>query len=79
MTDEERKKLVKTRISRRMKSRLYELDMTQKRLAEETGITRETINSYITGRCMMTAENVVRIAEGLQCSADYLLGLNDKV
>lgn len=68
----------KTNISRRMKVRLFELDMTIRELSEKSGVPAPSIGSYVAMRNMMSADALAAIAEGLECSADWLLGISEK-
>ncbi len=51
--------------------------MTRRELAKEAGIDPSLISRYEHGDRSPTAENIVRIAQALKVSADYLLGLTD--
>ncbi len=68
----------KTNISRRMKVRLFELDMTIRELSRKSGVPAPSIGAYVAMRNMMSADALAAIAEGLECSADWLLGRTDK-
>lgn len=72
------KKDVKTELSRRMKVRMFELGMTERTLAKKTGVSDRSISNYVTRKNTMKADALVAIAEGLECSADWLLGLENK-
>ncbi len=69
---------VKTAISRGMKVRMFELDMTEKELAKRSGVPNRSISNYVTRKSTMKADALAAIAEALGVSADWLLGLEDK-
>lgn len=65
-------------------------DITQVRLSTAINVSQETISAYESGKSMPSAETLVRIADFLNTSTDYLLGrisndssliqiMNDKV
>ena len=56
-------------LKRKMKDRF----MTQKILADRSGITTVSINGYINGRTMPTARNIQRLADALECSVSELI------
>ena len=54
---------------------LKERKITQTQLAKETGLNRETVNQFVLGR-MPKTETLMKIADYLNVSTDYLLGRN---
>ena len=48
--------------------------MTQQDLADATGITKRTIKNYETGARNMTVPNLIKIADALNVTTDFLLG-----
>lgn len=50
-----------------------ELKLTQKQLAEQTGLTEAGISRYISGQRLPRIDILLRIAETLNCTLDYLL------
>lgn len=54
---------------------LKERKITQTQLAKETGLNRETVNQFVLGR-MPKTETLLKIADYLNVSTDYLLGRN---
>lgn len=72
------KKDVKTELSRRMKVRMFELGMTEQTLAKKTGVSDRSISNYITRKNTMKADALAAIAEALECSSDWMLGLANK-
>ena len=52
-------------------------NMTQTRLAKQIGLKLATLNSYMTGRTKFPPEVIGQIAQVLNTSTDYLLGLAD--
>lgn len=68
------KKLVGLRISQRLKK----LNITQSELEERTGISRKQISLIINNKIdIPKADTIMRIAQALEVSTDYLFGLND--
>ncbi len=74
-----------TRIYERRKQRRW----TQEKLAEESGLTPQTISTAELGKKALRPENIIKICDALEISADYLLsgrvakgditGISDKV
>ena len=56
-----------------------QLELTQSQLAEKTGITEVTISRYVSSERVPKATEIVKIATALNCSCDYLLGLQDEL
>lgn len=50
-----------------------EQKLSQKQLAEMTGLTEAGISRYISGQRLPRLDILLRIAEALHCSLDYLL------
>lgn len=46
-------------------------------LSASSGVTAATISRYLNGLRMPTVENVILLADSLNVSVDYLLGLHD--
>lgn len=49
---------------------------TKKELSEKTGISYQTIIKYCNGKKEPTLEDLCTLCSVLDCSADYLLGMN---
>ncbi len=63
----------------RLKQLREEKNMTQVRLAIELGVSQETINGYEIGKAVPPADMLVKLANVLDTSVDYILGrTNDK-
>jgi DNA-binding Xre family transcriptional regulator len=54
----------------RLRRLMYRQGITQKELAEETGISEITISNYITGKRTPSFYNVDKISKALKCSID---------
>lgn len=63
------------RLKRAIKLRGY----TQEKLAEKCGITEVTLSRYVRGGREPRAGAIRKIAETLNVSTDWLLGLSDKM
>lgn len=53
---------------------LQESETTAYELSKKTGISQGLISDYKNGKKTPTAENLIKIADYLNCSIDYLLG-----
>lgn len=60
-------------MGRRIFSRRKELYLTQEELAEQAGVTPQTISSAELGKKALRPENIIRISAALNISTDYLL------
>ena len=56
---------------------LQEKRITAYRIAKETGISQGLMNEYKSGKKSPNIQNLVKIADYLDCSIDYLLGRTD--
>lgn len=63
---------------KRLTMLLEEKNMTQSELAEKAHTTNATISRYITGEREPKVENVIAIANCLDTSVDYLLGVTEE-
>ncbi len=62
----------------RLSQLIQEKNITQRELANKTGMTECTISRYCSGERTPHADNLRRIAKALDVSSDYLLGLSDE-
>lgn len=60
-------------MGKRISARRKELRLTQEELAEKAGLTSQTISTVETGTKALRPENIARLCEALDTSADYLL------
>lgn len=51
--------------------------ITPYRLAKETGISQGLMNEYKNGKRQPNLQNIIKIADYLDCSVDYLVGRTD--
>ena len=58
----------------RLREVLGLFSVSQYRLEKETGISGSVVYGWLTGRAEPTVESLVRLAEYLGCSVDFLLG-----
>ena len=56
---------------------IQERQLTPYRIAKETGISLGLMGEYKRGLKVPTVDNLVKIANYLDCSIDYLLGRTD--
>ena len=54
------------------KIKILENDTSQKELAEEFGVSKQTFNGWITGRITPSLNTALRIAKRLNCKVDDL-------
>lgn len=52
-------------------------NITAYKIAKDTGISQGLMGEYKKGIKLPTIQNLVKIADYLQCSVDYLLGRTD--
>lgn len=65
-------------ISERLKALRENIGISQKRLADEIGITQASVNRYETDKTTPTAETMLWYAERFDVSLDYIFGRTDK-
>lgn len=63
--------------AQRLLTTIKEKGLTQKYVAQQVGAKEQTISQYAKGKVLPNAEMIYQIANCLQVSADYLLGLSD--
>lgn len=56
---------------------LQSRNITAYKLSKDTGITQGMISYWKNGERMPSAENLIILADYLDCSVDYLLGRTD--
>lgn len=67
-------------LQKRMKERRKQLNLTLADMANQLGITDATLNRYESGSIKtIKYDMIVKIAEILQCSPQYLMGWTDNV
>ena len=65
---------IQQRLAERLRLAIKEADMTQKALADATGIQRNQINSYSTGKAIPTRKRLMQMAKVLKVSELWLMG-----
>ena len=75
MTEQELMQLFAKRIRRR----IVALHIDQRELARRAGITEVTISRYIKCQRKPTFDNVVRIAQALECRPGDLIDIDDNL
>ena len=61
----------------RLKELKDEHNLTQKQIADFTGLTETSISNYLKGKSEPSIKSFVAIADYFKCSTDYLFGLNN--
>lgn len=69
---------VKSFLSSRLQAARKRLDLSQSQLAEEAGLQQSAIAQFERGHRVPSVGNLRRLAVALDCTADYLLGLDDE-
>ncbi len=64
---------------RRLCDLMQRNNITQQTLADEVGVTRQSISFYCNGKVSPDMETIVKIARYFGVSSDYLLGLTEMV
>lgn len=64
-------------IGHRIKQRRQSLKWTQDELADRAGIAQKNVSRYERNQAEPGAYSIIKLAEALEVSADYLLGLTD--
>lgn len=64
-------------LGRRIRELRREAEMSQKDLAEKTGIKQNTVAQYENGIAKPSLEVLVKMANVFQVTTDYLLGVTD--
>lgn len=68
---------MESNMANRISNLLTQKGMTQKELAQKSGITESAISHYIKGDRVPRGVNLVKIANALGTSTDFLLNLGD--
>lgn len=69
----------KNEIGERIKELRGKQNLTQKEFAEKVGISVSAISGYEIGAKLPSADNVIKICETFNCSADWLLGTMKRI
>lgn len=64
-------------INDRLREFLIEHDKMPSRVADKAGIRRDTFSNILSGKRVVFAEEVSKIAEAAGCTVGYLLGVQD--
>ena len=67
-----------SRFADNLQDLIIDSKLTQKQLAEKTGIDKASINRYKAGNCMPNLKATVIIAEYFNCSIDFLIGKTEE-
>ena len=68
---------LKKKIGERINAALIKENKKQKELAQELGVTDNTISYFVTGARVPNLEQITKIAKYLDTTTDYLLGITD--
>jgi transcriptional regulator with XRE-family HTH domain len=64
-------------IGERIKDRRIKLNIAQKALAAQVGVSASAINQFEKGEKVPSTSTLIKLAEALDVSSDYLLGVSD--
>ena len=62
-----------------LKDIMKEVGITQRELADETGLTEACISYYVNGQRMPSVKAIINIGYALNCSEDDLISFMDKI
>ena len=62
-----------------LRDMLSDANMTQRELADDTGLAEATISHYLNKRRMPTVRAIINIAYSLDCDINDLIDFGDKV
>lgn len=65
--------------TKRIKRRLRALNISQRELAKRTGISEITISRYIKCHRKPTYDDVIRMAQALECKPSFLIDFDEKI
>lgn len=65
--------------SENLKEMLKDTNMTQKELAEATGLSESTISSYVRGIKIPTARAIINICYEFCCNTDDLIDFGERI
>ena len=63
--------------AKQIRRRIVALRIDQRELARRSGLTEATISKYIKCYRKPTYDNVIRIAQALECSPSYLIDIDE--
>lgn len=69
-------KLDNKHIADNMKKRYKQLGLSQQQFANELGVTKQHLNRVLSGNANLGYTNLIKTANILSCTVDYLLGYN---
>lgn len=66
-------------LGHRLRARRLFLELTQEQIAKLIGLNVQQFRKYEMGTSEPLASTVLKLARALECSADFMLGRNEKV
>lgn len=63
-----------SKFAENLKDLMFDNNLSQKELAENTAIDRASINRYLKGNCIPNLKAVIKLAQYFNCSIDFLIG-----
>ena len=57
-----------------LKDLMFDYNLSQKDLADNTGIDRASVSRYLKGNCIPNLKAVITLCEYFNCSVDFLIG-----
>ncbi len=66
------------RFAENLSDLIFDKGITQKQLAESTGLDAASICKYLEANRMPTVDAIIKLADYFNCSVDFLLGVNEE-
>lgn len=70
--------VILSKFAENLRDLMFDNNLSQKDLADNTGIERASICNYLNGNCMPNLKAVITLAEYFNCSADFLIGKSEE-
>ena len=70
--------VILSKFTENLRDLMFDNNLSQKDLADNTGIERASICNYLKGNCMPNLKAVITLAEYFNCSVDFLIGKSEE-
>ena len=70
--------VVLSKFAENLKDLMFDSNLSQKDLADHTGIERASICNYLKGNCLPNLKAVVTLSDYFNCSVDFLIGKSEE-
>lgn len=68
-----------SKLCERLTDLMFESDISSAELAESVAVTVQTVNRWKRGEKQMRLSNLIKVANVLNCTIDFLVGRNDSM